>query len=126
MPHAIQVADRWHLMENASHAFLDAIRKSMRQVRGVIGAATINPKLLTAAGKLQYDGYQRREETNAVILGMAKEGASIKEIVRRTGHSRKLVCNIVPGFEDRCLSYPSESSGTLPAVAGRAMGGRKA
>jgi transposase len=33
LPHAIQVADRWHLMENASHAFLDAVRKSMRQVR---------------------------------------------------------------------------------------------
>ncbi len=33
LPHATQVADRWHLMENASHAFLDAVRKSMRQVR---------------------------------------------------------------------------------------------
>jgi transposase len=29
-PHAIQVADRWHLMQNASRAFLDAVRKSMR------------------------------------------------------------------------------------------------
>jgi transposase len=29
LPHAAQVADRWHLMENASHAFLDAVRKSM-------------------------------------------------------------------------------------------------
>ena len=33
LPHAEQVADRWHLMENASHAFLDAVRKSMRQIR---------------------------------------------------------------------------------------------
>jgi transposase len=24
LPNAMQVADRWHLMENASHAFLDA------------------------------------------------------------------------------------------------------
>ena len=27
-------------MENASHAFLDAVRKCMRQIRGAIGAAT--------------------------------------------------------------------------------------
>ena len=49
LPHAVQVADRWHLMENASRAFLDAARKSMRQIRGAIGATTIDPKLLTAA-----------------------------------------------------------------------------
>lgn len=33
LPHATQVADRWHLMENASHAFLDAVRKSMAASR---------------------------------------------------------------------------------------------
>jgi transposase len=47
LPNAIQVADRWHLMENASRAFLDAVRKSMRRIRTVIGATTIDPKLLT-------------------------------------------------------------------------------
>ena len=31
LPDAAQVADRWHLMENASRAFLDAVRVSMRQ-----------------------------------------------------------------------------------------------
>jgi len=97
LPHAIQVADRWHLMENASHAFLDAVRKSMRQIRSAIGAATINPKLLTAAEKLQYDGYLRREEANAAICSLSKQGMSIKEIVRRTGHSRKLVRNVLRG-----------------------------
>ena len=58
-------------MENASRAFLDAVRKSMRQIRSAIGAATINPKLLTAAERIQYEGYLRREDTNAVILGLA-------------------------------------------------------
>jgi hypothetical protein len=28
-------------MENASHAFLDAVRKSMRQIRAAIGATTM-------------------------------------------------------------------------------------
>ena len=50
-----------------------------------IGTATVNPKLL------------RREEANAVIRGFVSEGLSIKEIVRRTGHSRKLVHSVVRG-----------------------------
>jgi transposase len=91
LPHATQVADRWHLMENASQAFLDAVRKSMRQIRAAIGTVTINPDLLTAAERIQYEGYLRREDTNAAILAQAEKGTSIKEIVRRTGHSRGMV-----------------------------------
>jgi len=33
LSHAIQVADHWDLMENANRAFLDSVRKSMRQIR---------------------------------------------------------------------------------------------
>jgi transposase len=97
LPHATQVADRWHLMENASQAFLDAVRKSMRQIRSAVGAATINPDLLTAAERIQYEGYLRREDTNAAILKQAEKGASIKEIVRLTGHSRGLVRRVLRG-----------------------------
>ena len=49
LPDALQVADRWHLIENARAAFLDVVRKSMRAIRGAIGATTINPRLLTAS-----------------------------------------------------------------------------
>lgn len=97
LPQAIQVADRWHLMENASAAFLDAVRKSMRAIRTAIGATTINPALLTCAEKLQYEGYLRREETNAAIIKLSGEGLSIKEIVRCTGYSRKLVRQVIRG-----------------------------
>ncbi len=100
LPNATQVADRWHLMENASRAFLDAGRKSMRQIRTAIGATTINPDLLTCAERIQYEGYLRREETNSAILTLAKDGAPIKQIVGRTGHSRKLVRPVVRGERD--------------------------
>jgi len=97
LPDAIQVADRWHLMENASRAFLDAVRKSMRNIRAVIGATTINPELLTCAERIQYEGYLHREETNAAILALSKDGMAIKRIVRQTGYSRKLVRQIIRG-----------------------------
>jgi transposase len=54
LPQATQAAARWHLMENASHAFLDAVCKSMRHVRVAVGSATINPDLLTAE-RIQYE-----------------------------------------------------------------------
>jgi transposase len=52
LPNAIQVADRWHLMETISRAFLDAVRTSMRQIRAAVGAVAINPDLLTAAERI--------------------------------------------------------------------------
>lgn len=69
----------------------------MRQIRGVIGATRIDPALLTAAEHIQYQGHLRREEMNAAILALAKEGASIKEIVRRSGRSRGLVRQVLRG-----------------------------
>src|SRR3954466_9987691 len=80
LPHATQVADRWHLMENASHAFLDAVRKSMRQVRRLLGAASIKPALLTKAEHIQYEGYLRRREIDGAILALIKEGVPLKQI----------------------------------------------
>ena len=109
LPNAVQVADRWHLMENASHSFLDAVRKSMRQIRSAIGAATINPSLLTAAERLQYEGYLRREEANATILAMAKEGATIKKIARSAGYSRGLVLKVLRGERSDVFRVRSSS-----------------
>src|SRR5450631_1435257 len=97
LPCAIQVADRWHLMENASSAFLSAVRKSMRPIRAAISATTINPELLTCAERLQYEGYLRREETITTILALAKDGTAIKQIVRKTGHSRNRVRQVLRG-----------------------------
>jgi transposase len=97
LPDAVQVADRWHLMENASAAFLDAVRKSMRAIRSAIGTPAITPELLTSAERLRYKSYMRREDTNTVIVTLARDGMSIKQIVRRLGHSRDLVRQISRG-----------------------------
>lgn len=64
-------------------AFLIAVHKSIRSIRGVIGATTSNPELLTCAERLQFERYVRREGTNAVV--------------RRTSHSRKLVRQVIHG-----------------------------
>jgi transposase len=97
LPKATQVADRWHLMENASSAFLDAARKSMRSIRQALGAGEVNPTPLTCAERLHYEGFLRREETNSAIGALADQGIPIKEIVRRTGCSRQVVRRVIRG-----------------------------
>lgn len=112
-------------MENATRAFLDAVRKSMRQIRTAIGAATINPELLTAAERIQYEGYLRREDTNAAILDLAKSGATIKEIVRQTGYSRGLVRRVLRGQRSDVFRIRENSLELhLPWLDARAAGHR--
>ena len=124
LPNAIQVADRWHLMENASAAFLDAVRRSMSKIRTAIGATTIDPKLLTCAEKLRYQGYLRRQDSHAAIAALVSDGVPLKEIVRRTGHSRNLVRQISRGGgTDMFRTRQSALDGHLPFLDAQWSGG---
>ena len=124
LPDAIQVADRWHLMENASAAFLDAVRRSMRAIRVAIGATTINPELLTCAESLRYQGYLRRRDAHAAIAALVGNGVPLKEIVRRTGHSRNLVRQISRGGgNDVFRTRQSTLDGHLPFLDAQWTGG---
>ncbi len=96
-PQAVQVADRWHLMENASAAFLEAVRRSMKAIRQVLGSTVIDPALLTCAERIQYEGFLRRQDDSQRIKALAEAGESIKQITRSTGRSRKLVRSVLRG-----------------------------
>ena len=96
-PDAVQVADRWHLMENASAAFLTAVQRSMAAIRKAVSAGTVDPEALSAAERRQHTGWLRREAENADILALAARGVAIKEIMRRTDKSRGLVRQVVRG-----------------------------
>jgi len=124
LPEAIQVADRWHLMENASAAFLDAVRRSMREIRTAIGATTINPELLTCAERLRYQGYLRRQDAHTAIGALVRAGVPLKEIARRTGHSRNHVRHISRGAgTDMFRTRQSTLDGHLPFLDAQWNGG---
>ena len=94
-PQALQIADRWHLLENGTAAFVEAVKRQMRHLR-----RAIIPDVLTAAEKLQWIGWQRRDEINEMVRGLHGQGRSIKAIVRTTGVSRQTVRRILAGTRD--------------------------
>jgi transposase len=96
-PQAIQVADRWHLVENASGAFLDVVRQHIRAIREVLASTAIDPSILTKAEHRQWDGFQRRQETTDAVLELTRKGTPIKQVVRQLGLARMTVRRIVRG-----------------------------
>jgi len=73
-----------------------------------------NPSLLTAAGALQYEGYQRREDQSRHCKYAWRKGqcANQKRDRRRSGHSRQLVRRVIRGWSGRHLRTRQARSGT--------------
>ncbi len=124
LPKAVQVADRWHLLENVSAAFLSAVQRAMPTIRKTLGMVQLNPALLTAAERLRFEGFQRRQKTNQMVRQMAEEQVPPRRIVRATGLSRGLVRQIVRGArEDVFRIRQSRLTPWLPCLEREWAGG---
>ena len=60
----------------------------MPVIRRTACSAELDPRILTAAERLQFEGFQRCQKTNMLIQRMGAEGVPIKRIVRVTALSR--------------------------------------
>ena len=72
----------------------------MSAIRRTVCRAELDPDILTAAERLQFEGFQRRQKTNVLIQWMGAEGVPLKRIVRITGLSRGLVRRVLRGERD--------------------------
>jgi transposase len=96
-PGAVQVADRWHLLENCSRALLDAVRRHRSEVEAAAGAGTaeqmppLQKALMTSAERRQWDRWQRGRKGYEEVIRLHREGTSIKTIVRRLRIGRNTV-----------------------------------
>ena len=99
-PRALQIADRWHLLENATAAFVEGVKRHMGDLRRAITGGDVDPDALSAAEKVQWAGWKRRDAVNGTVRNLHGQGCSIKGIVRTTGVSRQTVRRILAGTRD--------------------------
>jgi transposase len=98
VPNAVQVTDRWHLLENCSHALLEAVKRNRADVRaaaqptaGEGGATHEPPPPMTSAEQRRWTRWRRQCEAYDDVIRLNKEGVPIKAIVRRLGVGRNTV-----------------------------------
>jgi transposase len=97
-PQALQVADRWHLFENASAAFLSAVRSELPRLRKALSPEKpVDPEALSKAERIQWDAAMTREAVNGQVLALAAQGVPLKTMARTTGVSRQTIRKIVRG-----------------------------
>lgn len=97
-PQARQVADRWHLFENASAAFLAAVRSELPRLRKALSPETpVDPVTLSKAERIQWEAAVTREAVNSQILALAAQGVPLKTMARTIGVSRQTIRRIVRG-----------------------------
>jgi transposase len=94
-PEAVQVSDRWHLLENCSRALLDVVRRRRAEVRAAAWEGAVQtetapalPPPMTSAERRHWERWRRQRDTYDEVVRLRREGLPIKEIVRRLGIGR--------------------------------------
>ena len=86
-PDAVQVSDRWHLLENCSRSLLEAVRRRRSEVRsaGRQDTAEAAPAMppMTSAERRHWERWRRQHGAYDEVMRLGREGVPIKEIVRR-------------------------------------------
>jgi len=99
-PEAVQVADRWHLLCNGSHALLQVLDRHRaafsRVARVLMEEVTAEvpppaPRQPTKAQRRRNDGQSDRDARFRHLTDLAREGLSLRAIVRETGLARNTV-----------------------------------
>ena len=106
-PDAVQVADRWHLLENCSAAVLEAVKQNMPGLRAAaqpissapaVAAAAVVPTAdpdapppMTSAQRLQWQCWQRRVQVHGEAMRLHQQGVPVRHIARDLVLSRNTV-----------------------------------
>jgi transposase len=96
-PSAVQVADRWHLMENCSRALLDAVRRRRADVRAAAGPVVLEqpvsaqPPPMSSAERRHWERWRRGSEVHDEVVRLHREGVPIRAIARGLGIGRNTV-----------------------------------
>ena len=100
-PEAVQVADRWHLMVNASDALRQVLDRHQRQLREAAHLCASHDSVPLASARKQPASTQavrqraeRREQRQAryqEVANLQRDGVAIKQIARQLGMARNAV-----------------------------------
>jgi transposase len=125
-PAATQIADRWHLLVNASEALRSIVERHHAEIKDVARRSVPRPSIPTEHPSAP-EKNSRRQDCCEMVLRLHGEGLPIKTIARRVGASRNAVRRWVRAGQFvpyRRAPGPSQLDRHLPFVEARWQAGQ--